>query len=226
MSTHRHPAGTSVGGQWAPGAAGEVEDGLDAGPESLDELSDRLGFDPDDCPGLAAAWEGLDEGTRAQVDEHTSPWALALAGESERRQLADLSPGAAPHEYRDAANRQWSAGWSGDPRKRPQRPGAQAAQWASMALPPPTDDEELFEATLPFATTARQQRAEEILDDSIGQALEAHQPGAEAERRPYDEYFRPQSYVRKFAAYERLSDDLIRRGGWGRLPASPATEEP
>lgn len=29
MSDNRHPAGTSVGGQWAPGAAGEVDDMLD-----------------------------------------------------------------------------------------------------------------------------------------------------------------------------------------------------
>ena len=29
MSVNRQPAGTSVGGQWAPGSAGEVEDGLD-----------------------------------------------------------------------------------------------------------------------------------------------------------------------------------------------------
>lgn len=29
MSTNRQPAGTSVGGQWAPGAAGEVDDSLD-----------------------------------------------------------------------------------------------------------------------------------------------------------------------------------------------------
>ena len=29
MSTNRQPAGTSIGGQWAPGAAAEVEDGLD-----------------------------------------------------------------------------------------------------------------------------------------------------------------------------------------------------
>src|SRR5699024_2791622 len=29
MNTNRQPAGTSIGGQWAPGAAGEVEDALD-----------------------------------------------------------------------------------------------------------------------------------------------------------------------------------------------------
>lgn len=34
MNTNRQPAGTSVGGQWAPGASGEVEDSLDAPVEA------------------------------------------------------------------------------------------------------------------------------------------------------------------------------------------------
>lgn len=33
MSVNRHPAGTSVGGQWAPGAAGEVDDTLSTDQE-------------------------------------------------------------------------------------------------------------------------------------------------------------------------------------------------
>ena len=33
MNTNRQPAGTSVGGQWAPGAAGEVDDSLDVESE-------------------------------------------------------------------------------------------------------------------------------------------------------------------------------------------------
>ena len=36
MSINRHPAGTSVGGQWAPGASGEVDVDLDAGSPSID----------------------------------------------------------------------------------------------------------------------------------------------------------------------------------------------
>ena len=34
MNTNRQPAGTSVGGQWAPGSSGEVEDSLDAPVEA------------------------------------------------------------------------------------------------------------------------------------------------------------------------------------------------
>ena len=37
MSTNRQPAGTSVGGQWAPGSAGEVEDSLDL-EDSFDDF--------------------------------------------------------------------------------------------------------------------------------------------------------------------------------------------
>jgi len=40
MSTNRHPAGTTVGGQWAPGASGEVDIDLD------DALDDTFDDDP------------------------------------------------------------------------------------------------------------------------------------------------------------------------------------
>lgn len=35
MNARRQPAGTSVGGQWAPGSAGEVEDSLDADQQDV-----------------------------------------------------------------------------------------------------------------------------------------------------------------------------------------------
>ena len=50
MSTNRHPSGTSIGGQWAPGASGEVEMSLDDAfddqaqtqPQSAAEVSEVL----------------------------------------------------------------------------------------------------------------------------------------------------------------------------------------
>lgn len=61
MSTNRQPAGTSVGGQWAPGASGEVDDILDLGEEGFgpDETTDfsRFGLRPETTPdGLDEAW--------------------------------------------------------------------------------------------------------------------------------------------------------------------------
>ena len=46
MSTNRHPAGTSVGGQWAPGSAGEVEDGLGVSryEAELVDLAEEVGL--------------------------------------------------------------------------------------------------------------------------------------------------------------------------------------
>lgn len=80
MSENRHPAGTSLGGQWAPGSAGEVDvddlpDGqydvydergnavADEGRKGstsdaqLDKVLDDVGvYSHRDCPGLAEAW--------------------------------------------------------------------------------------------------------------------------------------------------------------------------
>ena len=62
MSTNRQPAGTSIGGQWAPGAASEVDDSLDPVDDgvrdhALDrEMSERFGVNIDDCPGLREKW--------------------------------------------------------------------------------------------------------------------------------------------------------------------------
>lgn len=60
MSTNRHPAGTSVGGQWAAGASDEVDDSLTSessrtlSDEARSDLSRRF-FDPDEVEGLDAA---------------------------------------------------------------------------------------------------------------------------------------------------------------------------
>lgn len=62
MSVNRHPAGTSVGGEFAPGAAGEVDDILDFDEEGFSpdgEGSDfsRFGLTPEATPdGLEEAW--------------------------------------------------------------------------------------------------------------------------------------------------------------------------
>lgn len=79
MSENRHPAGTSIGGQWAPGSASEIDDELYDGPydiydergnpvadegrrgstgdANLDETLERIGvYSHRDCPGLAEAW--------------------------------------------------------------------------------------------------------------------------------------------------------------------------
>lgn len=62
---NRHPAGTSLGGKFAPGAAAEVDDSLDDPAVADDgvkdfalerEMNERLGVDLDDCPGLREKW--------------------------------------------------------------------------------------------------------------------------------------------------------------------------
>ena len=45
MNTNRQPAGTSVGGQWAPGASGEVDDSLDVG-DDRPEVEEFLASSP------------------------------------------------------------------------------------------------------------------------------------------------------------------------------------
>lgn len=60
MNRNRQPAGTSVGGQWAPGSAGEIDDSLTSessrtlSDEARSDLSRRF-FDPDEVEGLDAA---------------------------------------------------------------------------------------------------------------------------------------------------------------------------
>lgn len=46
MSENRHPAGTSIGGQWAPGAAGEVEHDLTGGQQTDPEQFMNVGSPP------------------------------------------------------------------------------------------------------------------------------------------------------------------------------------
>ena len=43
MNIRRQPAGTSVGGQWAPGSAGEVEDSLETGQQDATEQKSMTG---------------------------------------------------------------------------------------------------------------------------------------------------------------------------------------
>lgn len=43
MNLRRQPAGTSVGGQWAPGSAGEVEDSLETGQQDATEQKSMTG---------------------------------------------------------------------------------------------------------------------------------------------------------------------------------------
>lgn len=57
MSTNRQPAGTSIGGQWAPGAAGEVDDSLTEGTD------DWIAIDEDEAHEL----EGDDVYNRVEV---------------------------------------------------------------------------------------------------------------------------------------------------------------
>ena len=57
MSTNRQPAGTSIGGQWAPGAAGEVDDSLTEGTD------DWIAIDEDEAHEL----EGDDVYSRVEV---------------------------------------------------------------------------------------------------------------------------------------------------------------
>lgn len=86
----RHPEGTSVGGQWAPGAADEIDDGL---------LSDSE-------PGFADWAEYDDEG----LLRHPSPDALASAvldsAEQHPDAVADLRDGTTQAQtFADACDR-------------------------------------------------------------------------------------------------------------------------
>lgn len=69
MSTSRRPAGTSVGGQWAPGASGEVADFLDF----EDAFDDEMGFvepEPESEPVYGVAPDGgFDFGIAPQAPE-------------------------------------------------------------------------------------------------------------------------------------------------------------
>jgi len=66
MNTNRQPAGTSIGGQWAPGAAGEVEDSLD-----LDDAFDDLGHPEHEGRIDLADWDVREDmvGVRTQSEK-------------------------------------------------------------------------------------------------------------------------------------------------------------
>lgn len=63
MSENRHPAGTSIGGQWAPGSASEVEDSLET-PEThrIDDIDDAcqgMNLSEDQLNVMSAQWEHI-----------------------------------------------------------------------------------------------------------------------------------------------------------------------
>ena len=107
MSTNRQPAGTSVGGQWAPGSASEVDDELTSGgsertlsDEARQALSRRF-FDPDEV-------EGLDAATRPDADpDHVELTGDVLDGKMSRLRTVheQHDPGATTGAWADIYDR-------------------------------------------------------------------------------------------------------------------------
>lgn len=93
MNTSRHPAGTSLGGQWAPGSAGEVED-------TDDYFEHQLAPVTDPASAQATLRRFPDEDEDSGVDE-------GLAGRLDRESLTDVSEGlASSMNFASAAHRE------------------------------------------------------------------------------------------------------------------------
>lgn len=79
MSTSRHPAGTSLGGQWAPGSASEVDDPV------VDEAPAPT---TDPASAEAVLRHFPDEDAESGIDD-------GLAGRLDRQSLTEVSEGLA-----------------------------------------------------------------------------------------------------------------------------------
>ena len=86
MSDNRHPAGTSVGGQWAPGAAGEVDDSL-TGESPFDQYTAGCGLTEEQRNVIDAQLTYID--SEEDVESATDQVKRLMAKRGNTPELAD-----------------------------------------------------------------------------------------------------------------------------------------